>query len=143
MLVKLTQIERNGVEIASELMLIDTTVINRPMVQNSLNKTVLSVQESIMEARQSESNNSVQYIVDEDLATVAGLSTDMFVATVVTRDSREPVPGFSSLVFVASRVVGGIRAEGSGSKFFYHEDGGNLPVEYIVSEDINTIEASL
>ena len=143
MLVKLTQIERNGVEIASELMLIDTTVINRPMVQNSLNKTVLSVQESIMEARQSESNNSVQYIVDEDLATVAGLSTDMFVATVVTRDAREPVPGFSSLGFVASRGVGGIRAEGSGSKFFYHEDGGNLPVEYIVSEDINTIEASL
>ena len=143
MLVKLTQIERNGVAIASELMLIDTRAINRQMVQNTLSKTVLSVQESIMEGRQSEANNSVQYIVDEDLATVAGLSVEMFVATVVTMDGRPPVSGSSSLGFVASRVVGGIREDGSGSKFFYHEDGVSVPVEYVVSEDINTIEASL
>ncbi len=144
-LIKVTQIERNGVTIASEDMLIDTEDLNRPIVENSSNKAVVYLQESIMEGRQSEANNSVQYILDETLAAVHALSTNLFPATVLTRNGNAPVVGAVLLGFTTHRIVGSIREDttSGGSRFFYHEDGDNLPVEYVVSETVAAIEASL
>jgi len=142
-LIKVTQIERNGVAINSELMLIDTRDIVEPMYENLSGQTIIKIRESIVDERQPEAVNKVQYVVDENLATVLGLSTDLFPALVLTRNGKAPVVGLTSLGFSAKKVVGAIRAEGVGSKFFYHEDGDVLPVEFVVDEDINTIEASL
>lgn len=124
-------------------MLLDVNDINKPMVENTVNDTIISVQESIVKERQGEAVNSVQYVVDEDLATVLGLSDQLFPATVVSRNDKNPVVGGVNLGFVVGKIVGPIQPEGSGSVFFYQEDGDFLPVKYVVQEDINTIEASL
>lgn len=142
--IKVTQIERSGVAISpGEEMLLDVSTINTPLVENVSGDTIMTVQEAIMEARQAEPNNTVRYVVDENLVAVAALSTDIFIATIVTRNQREPVLGTDTLGFVASRIVGPIKAEGSGSKFFYYEDGAHQATEYVVAEDVSTIQLSL
>jgi len=139
--INVTQIERNGKPIASEKMLLDVGVISEPLLENSNNNAVILVQESIVSSRAAEKPNSVQYIANETLAAILGSTTELFVATVQSRNGKAPV--VPTLGFVLEKVVGGIRAEGSGSKFFYHEGGDVLPVEYIVSETPDAIQASL
>lgn len=141
--INVTQIERNGKPISSEAMLVEVAVIGAPLLQNNSSKTIISVQENIVRSRTEETPAPVQYIVDETLAAVVALSSEIFSATVLKRRGRAPVSGASTLGFVTSKIVGAIRAEGSGSKFFYYEDGDVSPVEYIVSETPGAIQASL
>lgn len=143
-LINLTRVERNGKAEASPLdMLVDVCDINRPIFENIDGNTVMYVEESIVSRRQAEGINAVQYIVDEDLATVNTLSQDVFVVTVETREGREPVAGMVTLGFVSNRIVGGIQAFGAGSKFMYHEDDGSHPIEYVVSETVADIKLML
>jgi hypothetical protein len=143
-LINLTRLERNGKAEASPLdMLVDIRDINRPISENIDGNAVMYVEESIVSNRQAEGINAVQYIVDQDLATINTLSTDIFVATVETREKREPVAGMTTLGFVSNRIVGGIFASGTGSKFMYMEDDGSHPVEYVVTEDIPTLKLML
>lgn len=141
--INVTQIERNGKAIASEKMLVEVAVIGAPLLQNSGSKTIIPVQENIVKSRTEEVPVPVQYIVDEDLATVVGLSNEIFSATIVSREGREPVVGATTLGFIVGRVVGAVRADSAGSKFYYYEDGAVSPVEYVVSETPDVIQASL
>jgi len=68
-----------------------------------------------------------------------GLSYDLFNATVITREGRTPSTGYNDLIFPLNRVVGNVAAEGSGSKFMYHENNGSLPIEFVVSDSPSAI----
>lgn len=143
-LINVTRLERNGKAEAAPLnMLIDIRDINRPISENISSNCVVYIEESISINRQSEGINSVQYIIDEDLASFEALSTDIFIGTVTSRDGRDPVSGMTTLGFVSDKIVGGIEDYNGGSKFMYHEDSGSIPVEYVLSEDVATIKTML
>lgn len=131
-LIELTSEERNGKAYAKTILL-NTDTIAVP-IREVGGKSYIGVNESILSGRPSENLDIVFYLVTEDLATVVGLSYDLFSATVITRDGRTPSTGYNDLIFRLDRVVGNIAAEGSGSKFMYHEDNGTLPVEFVVSQ---------
>ena len=39
----------------------------------------------------------------------------------------------------AAKKAGNVAAEGSGSKFMYHENNGSLPIEFVVSDSPSAI----
>jgi hypothetical protein len=131
-LIELTAEQRNGVAFAKTI-LVNTDTIAVP-VREIGGKSYIGVNENILDGRQSERIDIVYYLVTEDLATIVGLSYSLFRATVTTRDGRTPSSGYTDMIFRLDRVVGNIIAEGSGSKFLYHEDNGSEPVTFVVSQ---------
>lgn len=141
-LVKVTTKQRNGRAYAKDV-LINLQNVSEPVIENSSNEAIVVVDESTkLQSSISQGNNNVQYILNEDLAAFVALATtEMFSGTVVKREGREPVVG--TQVFIVSNIVGIIAADPLGSKFLYEEEGGNIPVEYIVSETIADINTAL
>jgi hypothetical protein len=131
-LIELTSEERNGKAYAKTILL-NTDTIAVP-IREVGGKSYIGVNESIVSGRPSENLDIVYYLVTEDIATVVALSYDLFGATVITRDGRTPSTGYNDLIFRLDRVVGNIAAEGTGSKFMYHEDNGTVPIEFVVAE---------
>lgn len=131
-LIELTAEQRNGVPFAKTI-LVNTDTIAVP-IREVGGKSYIGVNESILDGRPSERIDIVYYLVTESLSTVVGLSYALFRATVTTRDGRTPATGYTDLIFRLDRVVGNVIAEGSGSKFLYHEDNGSDPVTFIVSQ---------
>jgi len=131
-LIELTSEERNGKAYAKTILL-NTDTIAVP-IREVGGKSYIGVNESIVSGRPYGNLDIVYYLVTEDLATVVALSYDLFSATVITRDGRTPSTGYNDLIFRLDRVVGNIAAEGTGSKFMYHEDNGTVPIEFMVAE---------
>jgi hypothetical protein len=136
-LIQLTSEQRNGKAYAKTILL-NTDTIAAP-IREVGGKSYIGINESIISGRPSEILDIVFYLVTEDLATVVGLSYDLFRATVVTREGRAPSIGYTDLIFPLNRVVGNVAAEGSGSKFMYHENNGSLPIEFVVSDSPSAI----
>lgn len=131
-LIELTAEQRNGVPFAKTI-LVNTDTIAVP-IREVGGKSYIGVNENILDGRPSERIDIVYYLVTEDLATVVASSYALFSGTVTTRDGRTPSSGYDILIFRLDRVVGNVIAEGSGSKFLYHEDNGSEPVEFVVAE---------
>lgn len=140
-LITVTREERNG-KVSTGTDLIQTDKIALP-IREIGGKGYISVIESPLTGRGSENLFIANYLVTENLDAIVALSSDLFKATVVTRDGNTPSAGFTSLVFVADKIMGPIQTEGSGSKFLYHEDNATYPVEFIVSEAPSAIKAAI
>ena len=139
-LIRVTSKERNG-KAYSKDMLIETDRVVEPIVENVGSDSIIVVDESPVVGASS-NPNKVQYIVDEDLATIAKLNNKvMFIGTVVSRDGRTPVS--SSLLFVIDNITGVVVEHPSGSSFLYNEPGAANPVEYVLSESINDIALAI
>jgi len=141
-LVKVTSKERNGVEFIKKL-LIDTARVSEPIIENLSGEAIVEINETPkLQNTVNQGNNNVQYVLNESVADfVSAAGTSMFAGTVVTREGR--APSVANFGFVAERVVGRITEHPSGSVFLYEEEGGLLPIEYVVSESINELTASL
>lgn len=141
-LVKVTSKQRSGKPFAKDL-LVDLSRITVPVFENISNDSVIVLNENFgLQNTVNQGNNNVQYIIDEDLATFIGLkTTEIFSGTVVERDGKSPV--VTDMAFIASRIVGKIEEDPSGSKFLYEEQGGVTPIEYIVSETVSAINIAL
>jgi hypothetical protein len=90
-LIQLTSEQRNGKAYAKTILL-NTDTIAAP-IREVGGKSYIGINESIISGRPSEILDIVFYLVTEDLATVVGLSYDLFRATVVTREGRAPSIG--------------------------------------------------
>lgn len=141
-LIKVTSKQRDGKDFAKDL-LVDLSRVAEPAFENISNETIISLNETqSLQNHVNQGNNNVQYILNETLAAFVALApTRMFVATVVSREGRTPV--VTTSVFFIDNIPGSILEDPLGSKFFYEEQGGMVPVEYIVSEDIATINTAL
>jgi len=137
-LVKVTANLRNGKAYAKD-MLINLERITEPVIENLGGEAIVSLSETPqLQNGVNQGNNKVQYVLDESLAVFTALANkEMFTGTVVLRDSRTPV--VSSQTFIVKNVVGKIVEDTLGCKFLYEEEGGLVPVEYILSETIAAI----
>lgn len=137
-LISLTPITRNGEDFTSP-MLVDPRDISRPIIESDSGDSIIYLQEfANSQHRETDAlNQSVQYIVDEDIATVVGLSLKIFSGTIITRNGR--VPSETTVAFITDWVVGPIYEENGNSKFLYKEGGDMLPVEYEIDETIAQI----
>lgn len=141
-LIKVTANERNGKAYAKDV-LINLNSIAQPVIANNGGKAIVVLDESSkLQSQVSRGNDNVQYILDEDIpAFVALASTEMFVGTVFTREGRDPVVG--SQVFIIENIVGLIKDHPKGVEFLYEEEGGSIPVEYVLTETIADIDTAL
>jgi len=141
-LIKLTTNQRNGKAYAKEV-LINLDNIAQPVIENSSNEVIVVLDESTsLRGKVSQGSNNVQYIFDEDIAAFVALApAEIFIGTVISRDERNPV--VTSQAFIVSNIVGLIKETPSGSEFLYDEDGGSVPVKYVVSETIADIDTAL
>jgi len=141
-LVKVTSKERNGKPYAKD-MLVDINRITDPVIENSGADSIINLGETPnLHKHVNQGNNINQYIIDEDLLTFTALkSKEMFIGSVVSREDRVPVA--LTMTFIVKNVVGKIVEHPSGSEFLYEEEGGSVPVKYILSETIAAIAALL
>lgn len=141
-LVKVTAKERNGAPFAKDI-LIDLSRITEPIVENTGNDVVISLNETPrLKDVVNQGNNNVQYVLDIDLANFINLSTiEMFSGTVVLREGREPI---DTLVgFFIDKIVGVMTAAPGGTEFFYESKGGHDPVKYLISDTPTGVSAKL
>ena len=141
-LVKVTSKLRNGKAFAKDL-LIDLDRITEPVYENISNESVISLNETpSLKNHVNQGLNKVQYVINETLAELVDLVSDqIFIGTVIERNGRKPLIGQQA--FIAANMVGSISEDPSGSSFQYEEEGDLLPVTYLISEDIDTINESL
>ena len=141
-LVKVTSNTRNGTAYAND-MLVNLSRITEPVIENISNETIISLRETPnLQNHVNQGNNKVEYILDETLAAFTALkTTEMFPATVVSRDGKIPVE--TNVTFIIENIVGLILEDPAGSKFLYEEEGGLVPIEYIVSNTITAINLAL
>lgn len=132
-LVKVTTKERNGIPYVKDV-LIDLGRIVEPIIENVSNDVIISLNEtSNLQGITNHTENNVQYVIDETLASFIALSpVSMFIGTVISIDGRDPVN--SSAGFIVEKIIGALSSHPSGSSFFYQEDGLLIPLQYIVSQ---------
>lgn len=141
-LVKVTSKLRNGKAFAKDV-LIDLSRITEPVFENVDNNCVITLNETPrLHGHVNQGINNVQYIIQETLVQFIALkTTEIFLGTVEKRDGKTPVVTTSS--FITDNIVGKIEEDSLGSKFLYEEQGGVVPVEYIVSQTISDINTAL
>ena len=132
-LVKLTAKTRNGKSYTKDI-LIDLKKVAEPIFENISNDCIISLVDTPdIFNHVNKGNNKVQYVVEETLAQVVALEeTEMFIGTVLSRDSRSSVN--SSMIFILSKINGLITEDVLGSRFLYQEEGSLSPIEYVVAE---------
>ena len=141
-LIKLTSKQRNGKTYQKDV-LINLDRVAEPIIENVSNDSIISLNETpSLQNHVNQGANKVQYIVDEDMATIVALSNkEMFVGTILSRNGKSPVE--SSVIFIVKNITGKIEEDTLGCRFLYEEEGDPNPVEYILSETITDIATAL
>jgi hypothetical protein len=137
--IQLTAIKRNGLPFAKSI-LVDVNKIINPIIENVNNNSIIEVD---VDHTYSESyiGSPEKYEVDEDLAAINALSTELFLGTIVTQEGRPSL--WPEALFVKSRIVGTVKEFGAvgESEFDYRLMAAKSPDTFIVSEDLATINA--
>ena len=137
--IQLTAIKRNGLPYAKSI-LVDVNKIINPIIENVSNNSIIEVD---VDHHYSESfiGSPEKYEVDENLAAIDLLTSELFLGTIVSQEGRPSL--WPEALFVKSRIVGVVRGVGAlgESEFDYRLMAAKSPDTFIVSEDLATINA--
>lgn len=138
-LIQLTVLSRNG-RPTSGLFAFDINDISRVITTDGINTTVVITEQIGPVKNQNISADQTVYVVSESIAVIASLTERIVALNVVSVKGRIKA-GSPLMGFVSSSVVGPVRSEGAGAKFFYQEDNDPSPVEYVVTQSVAAIVA--
>jgi len=137
--ISLTALERNG-RPYTKTILVDVNKIALPIVENSLNNSVIEVDTDVSFAPEHFGSRE-KYVVDEDLAAIDALTDEVFLGTIISKNDRDDL--YPEALFVKSRVVGVVTEQSPGghSEFRYRDLTNRSGDFYVVNETLATINS--